>query len=121
MTGRILLVYPPSRTQSHTAPPAGLLYIAAVLEHAGHEVKVVDANAVYRRRSSEDIAALARLYRPDIVGMTIVTQTAREAYRLAAMLKENGTRLIAGGPHPSLVPEEPIRFGFDAVCVGEGE
>ena len=60
---RVLLVYPPSRTQAHDSCPLGLLMLGAVLEQAGHEVHVLDANAVYHRRSSEDVAEAARLRR----------------------------------------------------------
>lgn len=121
LTSRILLIYPPSHLQNHSSCPVGLQYLAAALEQAGHEVRIVDADAARLRRTSEDIAKLACEYRPHVIGMTIVTQLAREAYRLASLLKVTGARLLAGGPHPSLVPEEPLQFGFDAVCVGEGE
>jgi anaerobic magnesium-protoporphyrin IX monomethyl ester cyclase len=118
---RVLLVYPPSRTQAHYSCPVGLLMLGAVLERAGHEVHVLDANAVERRWSSEEIAAEAERLRPDVIGVTLLTPLAREAYRLAGLLRGSGARLLAGGPHATLVPEEPLAFGFDAVAVGEGE
>jgi radical SAM superfamily enzyme YgiQ (UPF0313 family) len=37
------------------------------------------------------------------------------------LLRDTGARLLAGGPHATLVPEEPLAHGFDAVGVGEGE
>lgn len=118
---RVLLVYPPSRTQSHYSCPVGLLMLGAVLEQAGHEVHVLDANALLRRRSSEQVADVARELRPDVIGMTLLTPIAREAYRLASLLRGSGAKLLAGGPHATLVPEEPLAHGFDAVAVGEGE
>lgn len=118
---RVLLVYPPSRTQAHDSCPLGLLMLGAVLEQAGHEVHVLDANAVYHRRSSEDVAEAARQLRPDVVGVTVLTPIAREAYRLAGLLRGSGAKLLAGGPHATLVPEEPLAHGFDAVVLGEGE
>lgn len=122
MPPRVLLIYPPSHLQRHTDCPPGLLYLGAVLESSGYEVRAVDANAALNPRSAEEIVSLARDFEPDVIGMTIVTQLAREAYRLASLLRiHTGARLIAGGPHPSMVPQEPLRFGFDAVCVGEGE
>jgi radical SAM superfamily enzyme YgiQ (UPF0313 family) len=95
--------------------------VAAVLEQAGHEVHLLDANAALRKRSSEDIVRFTKDLRPDIVGMTLLTPMIREAYRLAQLLKELGVKLLAGGPHATLLPEEPLSFGFDAVVVGEGE
>lgn len=118
---RVLLVYPPSHTQYHTACPVGPLMLGAVLERAGHEVHVLDANAVDHRMTSEEIADHARQLRPDVVGVTILTPLVKEAYRLAALLRGSGAKLLAGGPHATLVPEEPLAHGFDAVGVGEGE
>lgn len=120
-TTRVLLVYPPSRTQSHGTCPVGLLTLGAVLERAGHEVHVLDANAVKMRRSSEEVAAVARELRPDVIGVTLLTPLVKEAYRLASLLHGTGAKLLAGGPHATLLPEEPLTHGFDAVAIGEGE
>jgi anaerobic magnesium-protoporphyrin IX monomethyl ester cyclase len=120
-TARILLIYPPSRTQSHHSCPMGLLMLGAVLEQAGHEVHLLDANAARKRLTSDRIVAIAERLRPDVIGMTLVTPLVKEAYRLADMLKLCGAKRIAGGPHATLLPEEPLDHGFDAVVVGEGE
>ncbi|WGS64557.1 TIGR04013 family B12-binding domain/radical SAM domain-containing protein [Marinitoga aeolica] len=37
------------------------------------------------------------------------------------ILKEKGFKVIAGGPHPSAMPEETLKIGFDHIFVGEGE
>ncbi len=120
-SARILLIYPPSRTQSHLSCPMGLLMLAAVLEKAGHQVHLLDANAANRRLTSAEIVEIVARMRPDIVGMTLVTPLVKEAYRLASSLRQCGAKLIAGGPHATLLPEEPLDHGFDAVVVGEGE
>ncbi len=116
-----MLVYPPSRSQAHESCPAALTMLAAVLERAGYEVHLLDANAVAHRRDRAAIVDEARRLRPDVIGMSLVTPLASEAYRLAADLRGLGVRLLAGGPHATLLPEEPIVHGFDAVVVGEGE
>ncbi len=120
-TARLLLVYPPSRTQNHYTPPLALTILAAVLENAGHHVHLLDANAVARRRTSEEIVQEALRIRPDIIGVTLLTPLVKEAYRLASGLQECGAKLVAGGPHATLLPDEPLNYGFDAVVVGEGE
>jgi radical SAM superfamily enzyme YgiQ (UPF0313 family) len=99
----------------------GMLMLAAVLEKAGHEVRLLDANAAGRRLSAADIVAAAAEMRPDVIGMTLVTPLVKEAYRLAESLRGCGAKLIAGGPHATLLPDEPLGHGFDAVVVGEGE
>jgi radical SAM superfamily enzyme YgiQ (UPF0313 family) len=120
-TVEILLVYPPSRTQSHRGCPMGMMMLAAVLEQAGHQVHLLDANAAHHRLTTEQIVQLATAMHPDVIGITLVTPLIREAYRLASALRPCGAKLIAGGPHATLLPDEPLKNGFDAVVVGEGE
>jgi radical SAM superfamily enzyme YgiQ (UPF0313 family) len=121
MRARVLLIYPPSRSQSHGSCPAALTMLAAALEQAGHEVSLLDANACANRRDRAAIVREATKVRPDVIGVTLVTPLAREAYRLAADLRPLGAKLLSGGPHATLLPLEPVAHGFDANVVGEGE
>ncbi len=116
-----MLVYPPSSSQRHESCPAGLLMLAAVLERAGCVIRIIDANAARCRLSNEQIAERAAEFRPHVIGITLVTPLVREAYRLAGMLRPLGARLLAGGPHATILPGEPLAHGFDAVVLGEGE
>lgn len=99
----------------------GILMLAAVLERAGHHVQLLDANAANRKRTTEDIVEFVRQWQPDVIGITLVTPLVKEAYRLSEKLKTSGAKLLAGGPHATILPEEPLDHGFDAVLVGEGE
>ncbi len=56
----------------------------------------------------------------DVVGITAMTATAPRAYDLAFLFKQNGSKVILGGIHPSVMPDEAARFG-DAVVIGEAE
>jgi radical SAM superfamily enzyme YgiQ (UPF0313 family) len=56
----------------------------------------------------------------DVVGITAMTATAPRAYELASLFKRNGTKVILGGIHPSVLPDEAALFG-DTVVVGEAE
>ncbi len=120
-SARILLIYPPSRTQNHLACPMGMMMLAAVLEQAGHQVRLLDANAANRRLATAEIVEIAAAWRPEVIGVTLVTPLVKEAYRLASELRSCGAKLIAGGPHATLLPTEPLDHGFDAVVFGEGE
>ncbi|WP_420335296.1 B12-binding domain-containing radical SAM protein [Roseibium sp.] len=117
---RALLVLPPL-PQPMNAPYLGQQYVAAALLSAGHEVRCLDlANVretVARTRFVEEI----RSFRPDLVGMTLFTYNALAGYRLAEMIPEGDAVLIAGGPHPTVLPEEPLSHGFDLSLSGEGE
>ena len=101
----------------------GLRYIAASLEHCGHEVDIVSFN------SDADIPTvieqvMANL--PAITGFSMVfTGRAKEFCRLAQRLRESGYRghLIAGGHFASFNCESLLRDfpAFDSVGLGEGE
>jgi radical SAM superfamily enzyme YgiQ (UPF0313 family) len=99
----------------------GIQMLAAILEREGFEVRLLDANASCNRLSTEQIVAKAKELKPDVIGITLVTPLVKEAYRLAEGLRSVGAKLLAGGPHATLLPEEPLQRGFDAVVVGEGD
>jgi len=115
------LIYPPSKTQGHTDCPLGILMLAAVLGEAGYDVRILDANAQNNRKNVEGLVLTAESIKPDIIGMTLLTSLIREAYDLASKLKSPDVKLLAGGPHATILPEEALANGFDAVVEGEGE
>jgi radical SAM superfamily enzyme YgiQ (UPF0313 family) len=56
----------------------------------------------------------------DLVGMTVITGTARRAYELAAAFRSRGVPVVLGGPHVTLVPDDAAPHA-DAVVVGYAE
>jgi radical SAM superfamily enzyme YgiQ (UPF0313 family) len=56
----------------------------------------------------------------DLVGMTVITGTAKRAYELADRFRAQGRAVVLGGPHVTLVPEEATAHA-DAVVVGYAE
>jgi len=56
----------------------------------------------------------------DLVGITANTPAAPHAYRLAAAFRARGKKVVIGGPHATLLPEEVLHHA-DAVVVGEAE
>ena len=111
---RILLVAP--RAREANATPAWLripqmsLLILEALSGNGHHVVIVE----------EDADSLPLTEKWDLVGITVMTATAPRAYALAKMFRERGARVILGGIHPSVLPEEASQHA-DAVLVGEAE
>lgn len=53
----------------------------------------------------------------DLVGMTVITGSAPRAYELAAHYRRRGIKVVLGGPHVTLLPDEAQR-NADAICTG---
>ena len=56
----------------------------------------------------------------DLVAITVETFTARRAYQIAAKFLRRGVPVVMGGYHPTLRPDEALRFA-SAVVVGDAE
>ena len=56
----------------------------------------------------------------DLVALTIETYTARRAYQLARAFRRRGVPVVAGGYHPTFLPEEALAH-VDAVVLGDAE
>ncbi len=56
----------------------------------------------------------------DLVGLTVITGTAPRAYELARHFRARGIPVVLGGPHVTLMPQEPALHA-DAICVGYAE
>jgi len=56
----------------------------------------------------------------DLVGITAPTFLATRAYEIADEFRKIGVRVILGGIHPSILPDEAIQHA-DSVVIGEAE
>ena len=56
----------------------------------------------------------------DLIGMTVITGTARRSYELARAFRAQGKTVVLGGPHVTLLPEEAAMHA-DAIVVGYAE
>jgi radical SAM superfamily enzyme YgiQ (UPF0313 family) len=56
----------------------------------------------------------------DFAAISFNTPGVPRAYSAAKWLKALGKIVVAGGPHPSVLPEEALKY-FDAVCIGPGD
>src|ERR1039458_1700465 len=77
-------------------PRMGLPYIAAVTPPEW-EVAILDGVQV------EDIDFDERV---DLVGFSVLTPFANATYRAAALYRKRGVKVVMGGVHPTLLPEE---------------
>ncbi|WP_298268513.1 radical SAM protein [Geobacter sp.] len=56
----------------------------------------------------------------DLVGITAMTHQATRAYEIADRFRARGVRVVLGGIHPTVLPDEALRHA-DAVVIGEAE
>jgi radical SAM superfamily enzyme YgiQ (UPF0313 family) len=56
----------------------------------------------------------------DIVGLTVITGSSKRAYELADHFRARSIKVVLGGPHVTLLPDEAGRHA-DAICMGYAE
>lgn len=120
MTHKVLLIFPPSSYRNHT-PPLNLAYLAAILENAGTEVRIIDLSALHPPMTAEAALETAREFQPDWIGLTLNVIFIKPAYEFIGKLRSLKIPIVAGGPHPSLMAGEALDNGCDIVVKGEGE
>ncbi len=86
------------------------LPLLAALTPPGHEVKIID-ESFCRDNPNDDV---------DLVGITVLTELALRAYQIADQYRRRGVKVVMGGIHPTVLPEEALKHA-DSVVIGEGE
>lgn len=89
-------------------PPLSLAIIAS-LTPPDWDIKVIDEN--FDQFEYEEA---------DLVGITAFTNNAPRAYQIAAEYRERNVKVVMGGIHASMVPEEACKY-VDSVVIGEAE
>lgn len=57
----------------------------------------------------------------DIVGVGITTGNCVPGYRILEKIKRRGAKIVFGGIHPTIFPNEPLVMGADSVVTGNGD
>jgi radical SAM superfamily enzyme YgiQ (UPF0313 family) len=117
---KVLLIMPPL-PQKMGSPYLGQQYLISNLLVHGHEVRALDMAASHWQGADTEVLNIVKNWVPDLIGMTLFTYNALAGYQLLARIGEVEALCVAGGPHVTACPEEPLRFGFDVSVVGEGE
>jgi len=111
---KILLISPcPDDNQRHDsmAIPQLTLPLIAGLTPEKHDIKITEE--VHNEVIDFDQEV-------DVVGISIMTQTAIRGYEIANEFKKRGKVVVFGGIHATVMPKEAIMYG-DAVVIGEAE
>jgi len=110
---RVVLVEPRSTTANVYSkipmPLLGPVYLGTILKNQGHDVRIYKED-IY----TPDYASIEA----DIIGISILTSTANRGYQIARKFPKE--KVIIGGVHASLLPEEAAQFARQVV-VGEAE
>lgn len=99
--------------------PLELGYVAGAVA-PGHDVRVLDLRlARWPRRA---FLRTLRDFQPDIVGLSGYTHESGLVVDLARLVRRSlpGTRIIVGGHHATVLPQEYNADYFDAIVRGEG-
>jgi len=105
-------------------PPLGLLSVAGYLleKCPRHEVRVLDMPAL--NLGPEGLASHLSDFRPDIVGLSCLTNLLVDTLLTARAAKQAwpGAPVVLGGFHTQLFPRETLAMPeVDAVVIGAGE
>jgi radical SAM superfamily enzyme YgiQ (UPF0313 family) len=89
-------------------PPLGLAILAA--HTPSHwKIRIIDEHfQTFRFREA------------DLVGITSFTASAPRAYEIAKVYRDRGIKVVMGGIHASMCPDEALNY-VDSVVIGEGE
>jgi len=116
-TLRKLVFVEPKSTHLHVysrvcIPRLGSVLLGTIMRNKGYDVRVY----------IEDIQAvdMGEVLSADLVGISAITSTAPQSYRLADKVREAGGLVVMGGTHTSFLPEEGLEHA-DFVIRGEGE
>lgn len=87
--------------------PLTLTTLAALIPaEMPHTVRLID----------EGVADVPPDLEADIIGITVITGTAKRAYELAAHFRNRGATVVLGGPHVTLIPEDAQSHADSIVC-----
>jgi len=84
--------------------------LAALIDDPQIEIKIID----------ENVDDIPYDYPADLVGISVITGTAKRAYRIAEYFRNKRIKVVLGGVHVSIMPEEAL-FYADAIVIGMAE
>jgi radical SAM superfamily enzyme YgiQ (UPF0313 family) len=85
-------------------------YLAAFIDESKYEINIVD----------EYNQSIPFEEKYDLVAITVNTSNATHCYDISKRFRDKNTRVVMGGPHATLLPEE-VKKNCDYIMVGEGE
>ena len=101
--------------------PIGIVTLAGFMRHEGYPVALRDYSG--KEISDYDIHSTIEKENPKYIGIRVLTGPhIPRALKISKIAKQMGKKVIWGGPHPTILPEQTLENKFiDAIVIGEGE
>ncbi len=117
MKKKILLITPESeeinrfrKKQFNNFIQITMPYLAGFIDESKYEIRLVDE---YNQKIPFE-------EKFDLIAITVNTPNASHCYEISNNFRNNGSKVILGGPHVTLMPDEAINY-CDYIIVGEAE
>lgn len=96
----------------------GASILASLSQRCGWESDIL---FLPRENTTARFIACARVFHPDVVAISFMSYDRRLAFMVARLSRDMGLKVIAGGVHPTFLPQDVTMTGlFDAVVTGDG-
>ena len=128
---KVLFVCPPTSQEERYGklkdigtlhPSLGIGYVAAFAEQKGHDVRILDCEAL--DYNYEDVKKYIEEFKPDVIGMQTFCTNLHKCYKISEIAKtfDKNIKTVLGGAHATVFPKESISNDYiDFVIYGEGE
>lgn len=115
---KVLFVYPNLTRQEYI--PMGIACLSSRIKAEGHTSSLMDYTWGGK---VEECLKKVKEEKPDLIAVTVFSGMRDFVIDIAKGIKERfDIPVIAGGPHPTVAPEETINIPYiDMACIGEGE
>ena len=104
------LEFGPIKMSFREAPLTATTLAALIPEELKAEVKIVD----------ESVSPVPFQEQFDLVGVSVLTGTSSRAYKIADIFRGKNSKVVLGGVHVTLMPEE-ARQHADTIVIGFAE
>ena len=98
-------------------PPTGIAYIAGALEAHGCFVRAIDMFA--EKLSGQDVVDKVARFKPDLVGMTVLTPSAPVCSMLSQAIRKRlpDVKIVWGAIHADVFAHDIVRDGDADFCI----
>jgi len=104
-------------------PLVSIAQLASISREENYTPLVLDLSVRRKTPVKLRIERIMKKVKPEFCGITFTTPLCEEAEAMAKFIKkiDPHTKIIAGGPHATIMPKEMLKGSFDIIVIGEGE